>query len=149
LRTLRRKAEAKLERFPGLVDREALARARTLYDFDDAVTGPLHGFRDAHDYYMRSSALRFLDGIRRPTLMLSSRDDPFLPEGVLDEVMHIARRNSYLYPEFSERGGHVGFVSGPPWRPSYYAEERAAEFLADHIGASRKPAEIEPVAYRP
>ena len=136
LRTLRRKVEAKLEQFPGVVDRTALAHARTLYDFDDAVTGPLHGFRDAHDYYMRSSALRYLDGIRRPTLMLSSKDDPFLPRDVLDEVVSVAVRNTYLHPEFTERGGHVGFVSGPLWRPSYYAEERVGEFLAEHANAT-------------
>lgn len=136
LRTLRQKVQAKLEQFPELVDRAALTRARTLYDFDDAVTGPLHGFRNAHDYYTRSSALRFLEHVRRPTLMLSSRDDPFLPSDVLDDVMSVASRNRYLYPEFSERGGHVGFVSGPPWRPRYYAEERVGEFLAEHCATS-------------
>lgn len=136
LRTLRRKVEAKLEQFPGVVDSGALARARTLYDFDDAVTGPLHGFRDAHDYYTRSSSLRYLEGIRRPTLMLSSKDDPFLPRDVLNEVVNIAARNTYLHPEFTERGGHVGFVSGPLWRPSYYAEKRVGEFLAKHVNTT-------------
>jgi hypothetical protein len=147
LRTLRRKALEKLGQFPGLLDLAALGRARTLYDFDDAVTGPLHGFRDAHDYYTQSSALRFLDRIRRPTLMLSSRDDPFLPAAVLDEVIDVARRNAYLEPEFSERGGHVGFVGGPPWRPSYYAEERVGEFLAEFVGTTPRPATKESLAH--
>lgn len=133
LRTLRRKAEAKLARYPDLFDRAALARARTLYDFDDVVTGPVHGFRDAHDYYSRSSSLQFLSRIRRPTLLLSARDDPFLPAEVLDEVEQIARRNSWLNPEFADRGGHVGFVSGVPWRPTYYAEERVGEFFKSEL----------------
>ena len=133
LRTLRRKADSKLARFPGLFDREAMFRAKTLYDFDDVVTAPIHGFRDAHDYYSRSSSLRFLDRIRRPTLLLSSRDDPFLPSDVLNDVAAVARKNEYVTMEFTNRGGHVGFVSGAPWRPIYYAEQRVAEFFAAEL----------------
>jgi predicted alpha/beta-fold hydrolase len=133
LRTLRKKAEAKRRRYPDLFDPAALRRARSLYDFDDIITGPVHGFRDAHDYYTRSSSLRFLGDIRRPTLLLSSRDDPFLPAEVLDEVADVARRNSCLAVEFTQRGGHVGFVHGQPWRPRYYAEQRIGAFLASQL----------------
>ena len=129
LRSLRRKARAKLGRFPGLFDAAAMLRARTLYDFDDAVTAPVHGFRDAHDYYTRSSSLPFLARIRRPTLLLSAEDDPFLPAEVLDEVREIARHNDALTVEFPRRGGHVGFVTGVPWHPTYYAEQRIGEFF--------------------
>ena len=131
LRTLRKKAEAKLQSFPGLFDRDAMLRAKTLYDFDDIVTGPVHGFRGAHDYYARSSSLRFLARIRKPTLLLSAIDDPFLPRDVLDEVVDIARRNGFLTTQFSRRGGHVGFVEGTPWNPLYYAEQRVGDFLAE------------------
>jgi hypothetical protein len=129
LKTLKRKAAEKLSRFPDLFEIESMLRAQTLYDFDEIVTGPIHGFRDAHDYYARSSSLRYLSGIRRPTLLLSARDDPFLPAEVLDEVCTVARDNRFLTIEFSARGGHVGFVAGPPWRPEYYAERRVGEFL--------------------
>jgi uncharacterized protein len=130
LRTLRQKALAKLERYPGLFDKEALARAKTIYAFDDAVTAPVHGFANAHDYYSRSSSLGFLDRIARPTLLLSAIDDPFLPSAVLDEVEALATKNSCLTLEFTKHGGHVGFVSGMvPWRAFYYAEWRACEFL--------------------
>jgi predicted alpha/beta-fold hydrolase len=143
LRTLRRKAEAKLREFPDLFDPEALRRAKTLYDFDDVVTAPVHGFLDAHDYYSRSSSLRYLSRIRRPTLLLSARDDPFLPSEVLDEVEDIARDNPCLTLEFTARGGHVGFVGGQRWRPTYYAEERADSFLSSHLadgyGCCRAP----------
>jgi uncharacterized protein len=138
LRTLRRKAAAKLESYPRLFDRQALARARTLFDFDEVVTGPVHGFSGAHDYYSRSSSLGFLSRIRRPSLLLNSKDDPFLPRTVLDDVAAIARKNPFLTTEFTDRGGHVGFVAGSPWHPSYYAEERAGDFLAFHLDKSRR-----------
>ena len=130
LRTLRAKAKLKLEHAPGLFDAEALERARTLFDFDDAVTAPVHGFADATDYYQRSSSLQFLSAIRRPTLLLSAYDDPFLPATVLREVEEVARENGYLSVEFHRRGGHVGFISGrAPWAPRYYAEHRVLGFL--------------------
>jgi hypothetical protein len=131
LRTLREKAIAKLGTHPGLFDRAALDRATTIYDFDDAVTAPVHGFASAHDYYSRSSSLGFLSTIRRPTLLLNAIDDPFLPPEVLDEVRAAAERNPLLTLEFTDRGGHAGFVGGRwPWRPDYYAERRVCEFLA-------------------
>jgi predicted alpha/beta-fold hydrolase len=134
LRSLRRKAYGKLERFPDLVPRARVDEARTLWDFDDVVTAPVHGFASAEDYYARSSAIRFLPGIRVPTLLLSAADDPFLPAAVLDDVRATARENPALHVEFIERGGHVGFVSGRvPWRPFYYAEWRVTDFLAAHL----------------
>jgi predicted alpha/beta-fold hydrolase len=137
LRTLRGKALAKLERYPGLFDDSALHRAESIYAFDDAVTAPVHGFADAHDYYSRSSSLGFLDRIRRPTFLLSAIDDPFLPRSVLDEVRAIADGNDCLELEFARRGGHVGFVGGRwPWRPFYFAEWRVSEFLATQLARS-------------
>jgi len=134
VRSLRRKAEAKLACYPDLFDHSALRRARSIYDFDDAVTAPVHGFASAHDYYARSSSLYWISGIRVPTLLLSAIDDPFLPAAVLDDVRRVAADNSSLQLEFVSRGGHVGFVCGRlPWRPRYYAEWRACEFLASHL----------------
>jgi uncharacterized protein len=129
LRSLKRKTFEKLQRFPDIADRTRVAAAQTLYEFDELVTGPLHGFAGADDYYARSSALGFLAKIRIPTLLLSAIDDPFLPPAVLDEVRLIAAQNPVLVTEFVKRGGHVGFISGPPWRPFYWGEWRMAEFL--------------------
>jgi predicted alpha/beta-fold hydrolase len=130
LRTLRPKAMAKLARYPDLFDGSRLERAKSIYDFDDAVTAPVHGFADAHDYYSRSSSLGWISRVRVPTLLLSALDDPFLPADVLSEVREIADVNNALTVEFTNRGGHVGFVAGRwPWRPFYYAEWRACEFL--------------------
>jgi hypothetical protein len=130
LRSLRRKALAKLDRYPTLMSRDRVEQARTLYDFDDAVTAPVHGFSDAADYYDRSSSIRFLSRIRVPTLLLSAADDPFLPAEVLDEVRAAARANPALRVEFSPHGGHAGFVGGAaPWRAEFYAERRTFEYL--------------------
>ncbi|HUF26674.1 MAG TPA: hydrolase [Gemmatimonadaceae bacterium] len=134
LRSLRRKALAKAALFPELVPRERIAGARTIRDFDDAVTAPIHGFLDAEDYYTRSSAIRWIGRIRVPTLLLSAVDDPFLPAAVLDEVRGIARTNPLLQIDFPVHGGHVGFVAGSlPWRPIYWAERRVGEFLSSTI----------------
>jgi predicted alpha/beta-fold hydrolase len=96
LQSLREKALAKLERYPELVSRERVLSARTLYDFDDIVTAPVHGFADADDYYTRSSSIRFLSRIRVATLLLNAVDDPFLPSEVLEQVRGVARGNPYL-----------------------------------------------------
>jgi uncharacterized protein len=134
LKTLRAKALAKLDRFPGLFDRAKLERAESIYEFDDAVTAPVHGFADAHDYYHKSSSLHWIDGVSVPTLLLSAIDDPFLPSVVLNEVRAVAAANAKLTLEFTPHGGHVGFVGGRwPWRPLYYAEWRACEFLASVV----------------
>lgn len=134
LRSLRRKALAKIEKFPDLASADAVSRAHSLRAFDDAFTSVVHGFRDAADYYERSSSIHFLRSIRVPTLLLSARDDPFHPPDVLDDVRHIAASNPLLVPEFHERGGHVGFVEGSsPRRATYYAERRVATFCKLHF----------------
>jgi predicted alpha/beta-fold hydrolase len=131
LTSLRRKALEKLATFPDLAERAKLAAVRTLADFDDVITAPIHGYRDAADYYRRASSLRFLSGIRLNTLLLSAIDDPMLPPDVLDEVRGVARTNPALHIEFVAKGGHAGFVTGSlPWRPFYYAEYRVGEFFA-------------------
>jgi len=132
LRSLRRKALAKLERHPDLFDRSRLMQARSVFDFDDIVTAPVHGFASGVDYYRRSSSLGFLARVRVPTLLLSALDDPFLPREVIARVRQAASTNPSLTLEVSEHGGHVGFVGGrAPWQASYHAEERAFEFFEE------------------
>lgn len=132
VRSLRSKALRKLVRYPDLFDASALARVQSIFEFDDVVTAPVHGFSSATDYYARSSSLCFLERIRTPTLLVSAEDDPFLPAAVLARVKEIAGRNASLTLDFTERGGHVGFVSGRfPWRPRYYAEQRIFRFFDD------------------
>jgi predicted alpha/beta-fold hydrolase len=140
VRSLRRKALAKLALYPDLFDRARLARARTIFDFDDTVTAPVHGFADARDYYEKSSSLRFIGDVRVPTLLLSSRDDPFLPAHILSSVERAAAANTLLTVEFHPSGGHVGFVSGRwPWRAEYYAETRVFGFFDRHLTMEARP----------
>ena len=108
--TLKTNSLAKLERFPGLFDAARVRRARTLREFDDAFTAPVHGFRDCDDYYIRSSSKPWLSKIRVPTLLVNARDDPFLPGAVLPTEREVSEAVSL---EFPAKGGHVGFVSGP------------------------------------
>jgi uncharacterized protein len=136
LGSLRRKAMEKARRFPDLAPDDKIAGLRTLEEFDNLITGPLHGFLDAQDYYARSSSLQYLKDIRVKTLLFSAVDDPMLPPAVLEEVREIARRNHSLEVDFVEKGGHAGFVAGSlPWRPFYYAEHRIAEFFAQQFEA--------------
>ncbi len=109
LATMQRKAAAKLERFPGLFDGPRVARARTLREFDDLVTAPLHGFRDVDDYWLRASAKPWLRHIRVPTLLVNARNDPFLPAAHLPRPDEVSARVTL---EFPASGGHVGFVHG-------------------------------------
>jgi len=123
LASMKRNAFAKLARFPGLFDAPRVRRASTLYEFDDAVTAPLHGFRDADDYWVRASSAPWLEHVRVPTLVLNARNDPFLPEAALEHATRKAAPAILL--EFPRSGGHVGF----PGRRGWLAR-RVLEFLS-------------------
>lgn len=113
LATLKPKAIAKARRFPGLIDAARVGRARTLREFDDAVTAPLHGFRDALDYWRRASAAQLLGAIRVPTLLLNARNDPFFPEATL--VRAAAGASPWVERDFPATGGHAGFPGCGDW----------------------------------
>jgi uncharacterized protein len=120
LQTMIPRALAKSHRFPGVFDEQKITSARTLVDYDDAVTAPLHDFRDAVDYYTRSTAKPVLGGIRVPTLLLNAANDPFVPAKFLPTLAEVSPR---VLLDVQRYGGHVGFVSGraPPghleWLP--------------------------------
>jgi len=109
LASLQPKALAMLERHPGLFDARAVRRARTLRDFDDAVTAPMFGYRDAEDYWARASAGPHLAGVRVPTLMINALNDPFQPGDALPAVHALSPA---ITPLFTAAGGHVGYVTG-------------------------------------
>jgi predicted alpha/beta-fold hydrolase len=133
LKTLAPKAIAKAKQFPGIIEEQAVRSARTFWEFDDAATAPLHGFRDAADYYEKSSSLRFLDRIAVETLLFCALDDPFIPPDVFNEVRAVAERLATIHLDFTTSGGHVGWVEGPPWNTTYFMESRVIEFL--HTGS--------------
>ncbi|MDQ8035010.1 alpha/beta hydrolase [Bordetella genomosp. 1] len=110
LRTMRRKVLEKAKRFPGAIDVMRIAHARDLRDFDDAYTAPMHGYRNALDYWTRASSKPWLPSIKVPTLVLNARNDPFLPEDALPTPAECSA--SVLLHQPSD-GGHAGFPTGP------------------------------------
>lgn len=113
LRSMVPKALAKLAQYPGLFSRERLLAVRDLHGFDDVFTAPLHGFRDADDYWARASAKPQLGRIRIPALLLNARNDPFVPKDSLPLARDPTEPVTLWQPA---QGGHVGFASGrlPP-----------------------------------
>ena len=109
LRTMKPKALAKWQQHPGLFDRERLRRVRTLYEFDNLFTAPLHGFRDTDDYWARASAKPRLSHIRIPALVVNARNDPFVPAASLPGPQDVGRHVTLWQPA---HGGHVGFARG-------------------------------------
>ncbi|MGC8703557.1 MAG: YheT family hydrolase [Thiomonas sp.] len=109
LRTLKPKALRMIARHPGLADAQRVHRARDLGAFDDAFTAPIHGFRDAADYWARASSKPHLRQLRVPTLILNARNDPFQPAAVLPDARHAS---DWVRLEQPAHGGHVGFVQG-------------------------------------
>ncbi len=110
LRTLKRKTLAKLDRFPGLCSRSALQALNRIEAFDSLITAPLHGYRDAADYWRKSASKPGLPQIRVATLIINARNDPFMPGDVLPGQEEVSDQVTL---EFPAQGGHVGFVTGP------------------------------------
>jgi predicted alpha/beta-fold hydrolase len=96
----------------------------TLYAFDDVITGPLHGFKDAEDYYEQNSSLYFLDAIRVPTLVVNAKNDPFLSQECLPEAF----RSEFVQIELPKQGGHCGFYPRN-YRGVTWSEQRAAAWF--------------------
>jgi predicted alpha/beta-fold hydrolase len=130
LRSLKAKALEKAGRFSDRLDPARVHAARTLREFDDAITGPLHGFASAVDYYTQSSSGPYVARVGVPLLLVNGEDDPFIPARCLPR--EAARQNRFVTLETFAKGGHLGFVAGPLW-PWYWAERRAIEFLAAHV----------------
>lgn len=134
LQKLKRKTRAKVALIDGRCDVRAALSARTMRAFDDAATAPLHGFAGAEDYYRRSSSAQYLDRVRVPTLLIHADDDPFLPSHAVPR--EAVRSNPHLTAVFSNRGGHVGFVTGRwPWSLTFWAEALAARWVAERLAA--------------
>ena len=119
LATMKARAEAKHARFPGSFDLARMRRARTLREFDDVVTAPLHGYRDTDDYWTRASSKPLLRNVAVPTLLVNAKDDPFLPAEALPAPGDVS---SHVRLEFPDEGGHVGFVHGFPGRIDWLPE---------------------------
>jgi predicted alpha/beta-fold hydrolase len=126
LRSLHAKIKAKMATRPGGLDDRGFGAIRTFADFDNRYTAPLNGFADAADYWRRCSSRPVLLSIRRPTLMISAADDPFLAPPCYPVAE--ARANPFLSLEVPPHGGHVGFMAFNPQR-RYWSEWRTGRFL--------------------
>ncbi|MFC1563463.1 YheT family hydrolase [candidate division KSB1 bacterium] len=126
LRMLHEKITAKMKIMPGILDDSDYSRIRNFRDFDDRYTAPIHGFRDAVDYWEKTSSKKRLHNIRIPVLIISAKDDPFLP-GECYPVEE-AENSNYLHLEMPEHGGHTGFIEFNRDNV-YWSEKRAVEYL--------------------
>jgi predicted alpha/beta-fold hydrolase len=130
----------KAEQHPPPWPLERLDELHSFRAFDDAITAPLHGFRDVDDYYGRASSRQFLKSIRVPTVILQAEDDPFLPASALPQADELGPD---VVLELSPHGGHVGFIGGNrPFAPHYWLEQRILELLtgkAAHHAATGPP----------
>jgi uncharacterized protein len=124
MKTLRAKVREKHGRFPERFDLTGLEKMRTFAEFDGRFTAPLNGFRDAEDYWKRSSSRPFLPAISIPTLLVNAQNDPFL--GPSCYPREEAAASAFLHLEIPAEGGHCGFGAGR----EYWSERRAAEFLS-------------------
>jgi uncharacterized protein len=131
--SLRKKLAEKRPRFPEQIDLRGAWRIRDFRGFDDRFTAPLHGFKDAADYWARSSSRPFVSRISIPALLVNAANDPFLGPGCFPR--NEAECSGFFHLEVPDDGGHCGFPNGGA---ESWAETRAAEFLAGE--AFRKPA---------
>lgn len=127
LHTLKPKAIAMERRFPGLVDAKRIARATTLWEFDDAFTAPVHGFAGADDYWTRASSKPWLRDIALPTLVLNARNDPFVPDASLPGAHEASTSVTLLQPP---HGGHAGFATPPVPGDIRWLARRVTGFFA-------------------
>ena len=130
VRNLKERTLRKARTYPGTIRVDGLARVRTVRDFDDAVIAPQFGFRDAEDYYQQSSALRVVDRVSIPSLILAAQDDPVVPIRTFD--VPAIRENPDVTFEDPAHGGHSGFISRWKGPERFWAEARLMEFFLTH-----------------
>ena len=142
VRNLRARMKRKSAAWPGDFDLAALRGVKTVRQFDEAFTAPHHGFRDAADYYHRASAMRVIDCIRVPTLIIAADDDPFVPTGPFRD--RAVRDNPNVHVTITPGGGHCAYVERPaPGYDGYWAEREVVRFatsqISDPSSAARTP----------
>jgi predicted alpha/beta-fold hydrolase len=131
LRSLHEKIKAKMALMPDAINDDGFDRIRNFKDFDDRYTAPIHGFRDAEDYWARCSSGPLIPRITVPTLIVNALDDPFLADGCYPATQ--AENSEKVHLEMPRSGGHVGFVEFNR-DGSYWSERRALEFLLAQAG---------------
>ena len=127
VRNLKKKVKAKAKQMPEL-NIDGIDQINNLLNFDNRYTAPLHGFKDAIEYYQQCGAIRFIESIKVPTLIVNAKNDPFLSKECFPEMID----HPFVKLEFPDRGGHVGFASFNG-NGLYWSEQRALDFIAQLI----------------
>jgi predicted alpha/beta-fold hydrolase len=102
---------------------------RTVREFDEVITAPYFGFRNAEDYYHRASAMRVVDRIAVPALIITAEDDPFVPSQPFHDPK--VTGNPHIDLRISRHGGHCAFIGARSAEDDgYWAEDRIVEFFS-------------------
>jgi uncharacterized protein len=139
VRDLKRRIRRKAELRPGAFDLTRLRTVKTVRDFDEAYTAPHFGFLNAEDYYHRASAMRVIDRVRVPALIITAADDPFVPAAPFHDPK--VTGNPCITLHLCDHGGHCGFVGeGRGDDDGYWAEDSIVEFTQLHATRDAAPA---------
>ncbi|HEY7290710.1 MAG TPA: alpha/beta fold hydrolase [Vicinamibacterales bacterium] len=148
VRDLKHRMRLKARLRPDSFTRQGLNDIKTVREFDQRITAPHFGFRSASDYYHRASAMRVIDRIRVPSLIITAEDDPFVPAAAFRDPK--VARNRHITLLLSEHGGHCGFIANRDGADDgYWAETRIVDFVLEHARqASRDSRTAAPAAHR-
>jgi uncharacterized protein len=130
-RNLQARMRRKVRAFPGSFDLSGLWKVWSIRTFDDRYTAPHHGFAGAADYYHRASAMRVIDRVARPSLIVSAEDDPFVPSTIFSDSL--VAGNPHITRQITRHGGHCAFVGEANGYDGYWAERQVVEFLAEQM----------------
>ena len=128
LRKLKQKVRLKAALYPGAFDLQLLDKVRCLIEFDDLFTAPIHGFKNAVDYYQKCSSLYFIESIQVPTLIVNALNDPMLSQNCYPKK--ITTKHQYLELLYPKAGGHCGFAD-TQCVDGYWSEELVWNYLND------------------
>src|SRR5713226_2090089 len=139
LRDLRKRLRRKAQLFPDRYRLDGIGRIRTLREWDDVITAPHCGYRDANDYYARASPLRVAGNIGVPTLILVAQDDPFIPFEPFRDPAIVQNPNITVVAP--QHGGHCAFISNADGEERFWAEARVVEFCLRHskLAGAKEP----------
>jgi predicted alpha/beta-fold hydrolase len=130
LKSLEKKILEKLKRFPdSFLTEESIKSIKNFKAFDDIYTAPAHGFKDAEDYYKKSSSKQFIPSIKTPTLLITALDDPFFGEACYP--FKEAEANNNFFMELTTYGGHVGFGTYFNAARNTWCEQRILSFITN------------------
>ncbi|MCV9387796.1 YheT family hydrolase [Reichenbachiella ulvae] len=130
LKSLKEKVRQKESLLSGSVDLQKVESAKSVYEFDDYLTAPLHGFGTADNYYAQCSSVHFVPNVKVPTLVVNAQNDPFLSETCFDTTNFVT--SDHVYFEMPKFGGHVGF-SSKGGAKVYWSEQRAFDFISKYV----------------